>query len=125
MVEIRKKLSTQTSPISLKSPISMTSPTRLKATIQQQRTTITQQNLVCSQMEDELVRLREEIDTKSFAITPTLDKDLTDIFKGIIYIIFTIFIFNIYIPYNKNQNQTEIFLRFQNPIKKVFFIWKF
>ena len=81
-IELRRKISHQTSPVSPKAPVSLTSPERLKATLQQQRAVIKEQSKECAQLQQQIKDLQEQLEKNSCTVDDSLQSDLKDIFEG-------------------------------------------
>ena len=81
-IELRRKISHQTSPVSPKAPVSLTSPERLKATLQQQRAVIKEQSKECAQLQQQIKDLQEQLEKNSCTVDDSLQSDLKEIFKG-------------------------------------------
>ena len=72
---LKRKRDNLTSPARLTAPISLTSPERVKLTLQNYR-------LENKQLKDELVKMRDEIQSKSMSVDSNLSDDLIKIMSG-------------------------------------------
>ena len=70
-----RKLAVMNQPAKLNAPIKFTSPERIKLTLQDHR-------LKCKQLEEELSKMRSEIEKKSEVVDPTLNEDFKTLFSG-------------------------------------------
>ena len=74
-LSLKRKRNNFISPAKLKAPVTLTPPERIKLTLQGLR-------VENKQLQEEIVKIREEINNNSLAITDNLGDDLRNIMSG-------------------------------------------